>query len=90
MNPYSALFSNPSDVMIAWASVILWLGLGTAILRLRDVLRSAPTPSLCWAAARSFLYLCAVLAGLSIVGLVFLAWLRIESPCGRSTSFSGS
>jgi O-antigen/teichoic acid export membrane protein len=80
MNPYSALFSSPIDVVITWASVIVWLGIGTAVLRIRDGLRPDPKPDLCWAAARSFLYLCAILAGVSVIGLVFLAWLRIESP----------
>jgi hypothetical protein len=80
MNPYSPLFSHPTDVAIAWVSVIVWLSIGIALLRFRDGLLPGPMPSLCWAAARSFLYLCAMLAGVSIIGLLFLAWLRIESP----------
>jgi hypothetical protein len=79
MNPYQALYSNPSDLAVAWVSVMLWLGVGVVVFRLRDMARHGKPLGYCWPAARAFLGLCFVIAAAFAVGLVFLAWLGIVS-----------
>jgi hypothetical protein len=76
MNPYSALFSNPFDIAVAWASASLWLIAGTLLLRSRNLARHDKTAGYCWSAARAYLYLCAVIAAVFAVGLIFLVWLQ--------------
>jgi hypothetical protein len=80
MNPYQTLFRNPFDVVTTWTMVIAWLLIGAAIMRVRDLARHRNAESYCWPAERAFLWLCALLAVNTAVGLVFIAWLHITSP----------
>src|SRR5687768_6881624 len=79
MKPYSALFSNSLDIIIALILVTLWLVVFTFILHGYDQERYGENAGYCWPVTRAFLYLCAAIATVFAVGLVFLAWLRIAS-----------
>ena len=79
MNPYRPLFSKSSDIAIAWVIVVVWILVGTFLLRLKDLSRHRSSESYCWPAGRAFLWLCVFFATISIIGLIFLAWLRITS-----------
>ena len=37
MNPYAHMFSGLTDVAVAWAFVMIWIGIGTVVLHLRDL-----------------------------------------------------
>jgi hypothetical protein len=79
MNPYAPLSSNPTDVGIAWAFVTGWLIAGTALLHSLDLASERKIATYCWAAARSFLWLCIAFVLIALVGLIFLQWLKIVS-----------
>jgi hypothetical protein len=71
--------TNPYDVGMAGLFVVLWLGIGACLLHLRY---AAPRSGM-WGyyvpAVGSFLGLCAIVSVIFLIGLVFLAWLRIPS-----------
>jgi hypothetical protein len=80
MNPYSALYSNPVDILSVCVFVVAWLGLGTAVSRLRNYLRGSERNDIWWDSARSFLALCVLIGAADSFMLVFLVLLRVSSP----------
>jgi hypothetical protein len=80
MNPYSALYSNPVDILTVCVFVVAWLGIGTAVNRFRVYLRGAAPTDISWDSARSFVALCVLIGSADLFMLVFLVLLRFSSP----------
>jgi hypothetical protein len=79
VNPYAPLFSHPADVVIAWFSVAMWLIIVAALLHRRFAAIPIRAERMCSAVATAFLALTGTIAAVFVVGLVFLAWLKITS-----------
>jgi hypothetical protein len=79
VNPYAPLFSHPADIAIAWFSVAVWLIIVAALLRRRFATIPIRSEQTCSALASAFLALAVTITAVFVVGLVFLAWLKITS-----------
>ena len=79
MSPYAPLFSNSSDIAIAWLAVAAWLFIGVVLVRRRFAAISMRSEQVCSAAALSFFALALTIMLIFVVGLVFLVWLKITS-----------
>jgi hypothetical protein len=79
MNPYAPLFSHPADIVIAWFGVVVWLIIVVALLHRRFAAIPIRSERMCSAVASAFLALAVTITAVFVVGLVFLAWLKITS-----------
>jgi hypothetical protein len=77
MSPYAALYQNYSDQAITWLLVALWIFFACGVRK--KLPESVPSEEYLVAASRALFLLCLVLGGIFLVGLVFLAWLKIVS-----------
>jgi hypothetical protein len=79
MNPFARPFSNPVDIAVAWVGVVLCLLLFATVAHKR--FPQVSTKSEQWfsgIAAGLMAFLALIVA--VFIGLIFLEWLRIQSP----------
>ena len=79
MNPYRPLYSKSSDIVGACVIAILWLALGTILLRVRASAKHQGSEGYCWPASLAFVWLCVFFTVVSVIGIVFLAWLQVQT-----------
>jgi len=77
MSPYAALYQNYSDQAVTWLLVALWIFFACGVRK--ELPESVLSEEYLVAASRALFLLCLVVGGIFLVGLVFLAWLKIVS-----------
>ncbi|HUD46864.1 MAG TPA: hypothetical protein VMR33_08540 [Candidatus Baltobacteraceae bacterium] len=77
MSQYAALYQNAGDQVVAWLLVALWILFACGVRK--RLPESVPSEEYLVAASRALFLLCLAVGGIFLVGLVFLAWLKISS-----------